>query len=195
MKRRSTWLALLAAVGLAFALTSSVFATSGPGVGSVTVSPSQRTFDCDHWYLVWATVLDEHGNPIKNVTVTWSIASSPSGFDSINPSTSKTNVHGVAFAWVKLTCKPGDRVIRATAGGIRGTAVVHVYCPSHQIPHLIGHVTGGAAIGINAESLPNTSTLPTDASTDGPSAPAIPAVIAILVAAAIILRRFALTLR
>ena len=132
MKRRSRWLALLAGIGLVFAMTSSVFAYHGQVPTTIVVTPSKGTFKCDQWYTVRATVLDQNANPIKGLKIKWSIDPSVSSHDKIDPKTSKTNRHGVAKTRVKLSCKkPDDRFIKATADGISISAVVHVKLRHH----------------------------------------------------------------
>ena len=133
MKRRSLWLALLASISLAFALTTSVSATSVPGDGSITIRPEKGKFECGKWYTVKAIVKDNKGHPIKGVTVRWSfvLPGLVSAKDKIDPKTSKTDKHGVAKTRVKLSCKSlADRVIRATAataaGPLSATAVIRV---------------------------------------------------------------------
>ena len=125
-KRRSRPLALLAAVAFVLVLATSV-AAYGPQVPTlITVTPSSLTFLCGHPEVVEATVLDQDGLPIKQATVAWSFASSPSSNDRILQATSKTNKLGVARTVVKLVCVAGDRSITASTGGISGSAVVHV---------------------------------------------------------------------
>jgi hypothetical protein len=123
---RSRPLALLAAVACMFAMATSAMAY-GPQVPTlVTVTPSSLTFLCGHPEAVEATVLDQDGLPIKQVTVAWSFTSSPSGQDRFLQTTSKTDKDGVAKSMVRLACVAGDRVLTATTGGISGSAVVHV---------------------------------------------------------------------
>ena len=126
MKRRSRWVALLAALGLAFAMTTSVSAVSIPGNGHITITPDKFKVKCDTWLKVKATVLDQNGDPIKGAKVTWSIDNKQSG-DKIDPKTSKTNKHGVAKTRFKFSHKSlVDRVIRATAGPLTATVVIDV---------------------------------------------------------------------
>ena len=198
MKRRSRWLGLLAAIGLALAMTSSVSAYQGHTVKIVIVSPSRGTFTCGHWYTVKATVLDKRGHAIRGVPVTWSFAVSPSHNDKITPKITFANRHGWAYTKVKLACKRGDRRIKARAGRVNGFAWVHVRIPRH---HSTTAATG-AVLGVTSfsdpGSLPSTSTLAPDvstASTDGLPTPAIPAMLAALAGVALILRRLALSRR
>ena len=126
MSRRKLGLATLSAIGLALAMSAQV-AAYGPQVPhTIIVTPSQGTFLCEHPTEVTATVLDQDGLPIKGVTVTWSFIASPSTADRFLQQTSKTNSDGVAKTMVKLACVAGDRVITATAGGVSGSATVHV---------------------------------------------------------------------
>jgi hypothetical protein len=192
MNRRSRWLALPAGIGLAFLMTTSVFGYVRHVPKTITVSPSSGTFTCDQWYTVRAKVLDQDGKPIKNLTVRWSFAHTPSSDDRIQPSTSKTNKHGVAVTSIKFACKLGERVIKATTDGISGFALVHVRLRGFD-QHVLG-ITGTP--GGTGGTLPNTST---SAAIDPPAAdqpiPVVPAIIALLAALAIVVRRLTLARR
>jgi hypothetical protein len=126
MSRRNRWLALPAGIGLALAMTAYAFAYGPQVPHTITVTPSSATILCGHPEAVFATVLDQDGLPIKDVIVTWSFTTSPSSDDRILQATSKTNKGGVARTMVKLACVAGDRTITASAGGVSGSAVVHV---------------------------------------------------------------------
>lgn len=208
MSRRSRWLALLAGTGLLLTVATSAFAYVSQVPTTITVSPSRGTMRCDHVYVVRATVLDQDGKPIKRLTVSWSFTSSPSSDDQFKSATSKTNGHGVAQVLVKLACVAGDRVITATTDGISGSAVVHVQLVKHghnehgsnnSLSRATRNSAGvtasgqaaGAVLGITADSLPSTSTI----QADGLPNPAIPAIVALLAAVTIFLRRFALSRR
>ncbi len=205
MKRRSPWLALLAGIGLALALTSSVSAYVGQVPTTITLTPFRGIVPCGHYYSVVATVLDQNGKPIKHLTVNFAITSSPSSHDKLKPVWDKTNKHGQAKVFIKYACVIGNRVITATADGISASTVVYVKLRPHHHHHDedSDHHNGdgdkklsaGAVLGIDAVSLPNTSTLPAVASTDTTPAPVVPALLAFLVAAAIVLRRLALSRR
>ena len=190
MNRRSRWLALPAGIGLAFLLTTSVFGYIHPVPKTITVTPPFGTFNCNQSYTVRAQVLDQDGKPIKHLAVTWSFASSPSSHDRIHPSTSKTNKHGVASTSIRFACTLGDRVIKATTDGISGSAVVHVRLRGSG-QHVLG-ITGTPG---GTPTLPNTSTLPADASTDGTLSPAVPVIVALMAALAMIVRRLTLIRR
>jgi hypothetical protein len=124
MRRR--WLSPIAAIGCVLAFATSAFAYGPQVVTTITVTPSSATFRCNHPERVTATVLDVDGQPIKGVIVTWDIAASPSSADRVLQADSKTDKRGVAKTMVKLACVAGDRTISASAGGVTGSAVVHV---------------------------------------------------------------------
>lgn len=189
MNRRSRLLALLAGTGLALAMATSTFAYVTQVVHTITVSPSIDTFTCAHFHVVRAQVLDLDGLPIKHLAVTWSFGHSTSTLDTIQKTTTKTNSHGVATTRVKLGCVLGDRQINATADGITSSAVVHVKLPDNQQVKGITGTPGGTP------GLPNTSTLAADASIKDLPSPAVPAIVVLLAALALILRRFALARR
>ena len=205
MKRRSPWLALLAGIALALALTSSVSAYVGQVPTTITLTPFRGTVPCHHYYSVVATVLDQNGKPIKHLTVDFAITSSPSTHDKLKPTSDDTNKHGKAKVFIKYACTIGNRVITATVDGISASAVVYVKLrPKHHHDdddkdHHDGDKKLSAAAFIDAVSLPSTSTLPgvalTSSTTSSPIAPIIPAVIAFLAAAAIIVRRVVLSRR
>ncbi|MEA2536569.1 MAG: hypothetical protein QOF11_803 [Chloroflexota bacterium] len=193
MKRRSPWLALLAAMVLALGITSTVSAYKGQVPTTVTVTPSKGTFSCDEYHTVRATVLDQNGLPIDDINVHWSFLISPSSRDRIKPHTSRTNSHGVAKTQVKLACVAGDRTIKARVKNVSGTAVIHV-----KLRHHHHDTAGGAVLGATSgdpASLPGTSTLPPVVPADSPTVPAIPALFVVLAAGAFILRRVVLTRR
>ena len=173
-RSRTRALALLAGIGLALTLASSAFAYGPQVPTSITVTPSSGTFECGHPERVSATVLDQDGQPIKGVIVTWSFAVSPSSDDRILQATSKTNKDGLAQTMVKLACVAGDRTIRATAGGVQGTAVVHVSLSRLGKP-------GGAVLGATSRPLPNTTTL---ADVSPPTSLPVPVVLIALTAVA-----------
>jgi hypothetical protein len=183
MSHRTRWLAVLSGIGLALAMATQAFAYGPQVPTTITVTPSSDTFLCGHPEAVFATVLDQDGLPIKDVIVTWSFASSPSSDDRILQVTSKTNKDGVARTMVRLACVAGDRVIRATAGGVSGTAVIHVDLDR----------PGGGVLGITSRLLPNTATatgtIAPDSTPTGFPAPIVPIGAALMVAAALILRR------
>ena len=190
MRRPSRWIALVAAIGLALAISAPAYGYVHQTPKLVIVSPSRGTMKCGVYYTVKATVLDKKGHGIQGVTVHWSFKKSPSKNDKFNDTTTPTNKHGWAYTKVKLACKAGDRIIRGKVGvgskAVSGTAVVHV-----SIPHK------GAVLGETSKVLPNTSTLPATVSTsaDRQPSPAIPVALVILAGVAIILRRLTLSRR
>jgi hypothetical protein len=188
MSRRSAALAVLAALSLVVAMTTSVSAYGGTVPAFITVTPSHGTFTCGHYYKVHATVLNASAQPIKGAKVTWSILSRRSIFDKVTPTVVKTNKYGRAWVRVKFGCQPGNRRIFAKAGHVRGKAIVHVRIPSKK----------GAVLGITSKVLPNTSTIaaaPTAMDQPGSGIPVIPILLGLLGSVAFIGRRFALDRR
>jgi hypothetical protein len=201
MKRPSRLLGLLAGVGLAFAMTSSVFALS-PQRGQIIVTPSRGTFTCGHTYWVRATVFDQFGGRVAGARVHWDFKRTPArGRDTIDPLTSKTNSSGVARTKVTFVCVAGDRKIRARWHGLTGTAVIHVRIPRHHHSTTTSSSATGAVLGVTsisgAGSLPSTSTVAPVASTEpkDSSVPVIPALVGVLTGMAIFLRRLAVSRR
>ena len=198
---RRRWLAIPAGIGLVLLISTSAFAYVTQVPTLVTVTPSSETLRCGHPTVVEATVLDQAGKPIKHLAVTWSFTSSPSSGDQIKLVSKQTNGQGVARVLVRLACVSGDRVITATAGGVSGSAVVHVALDHHgangghgsavtgagvaAATKMAAKQAGPAAQGIPADFLSSTST----GSTDSPANPTLPAVVILLAAAAIIARR------
>ena len=190
MRRPSRWIALMAAIGLALAVSSPALGYVHQTPRIVIVSPFHRTMRCGVYYTVKATVLDTKGKPIKGVNVHWSFKKSPSRNDTFSDRITTTSKNGWTYTKVKLACRPGDRIIRAKVGvgskAVSGTAVVHVLIPRK-----------GAVLGITSKVLPNTSTLPPVdmTSTDGLPGPAIPVALVTMAGVAIILRRLTLSRR
>ena len=149
MSRRSAALAVVAALSLVVAMTTSVSAYGGTVPRFITVTPSQGTFTCGHSYAVKATVLNASGQPIKGAKVTWTIKSRRSVFDSVTPTTTHTNKYGRAWVQVKFGCKSGNRRVSAKAGNVSGNAIVHVRIPAKK----------GAVLALVSHTLPNTSTI------------------------------------
>jgi Bacterial Ig-like domain (group 1) len=184
MSRRRAGLAVPAAVGLAIAMSASAFAYGPQVPQTITVTPSQGTFICEHPTALSATVLDQDGLPIKGLTVTWSFTTSPSSGDRFLQQTSKTNPDGVARTNVKLDPVAGDRVITATADGVSGSATVHGCQPRKP---------QGAVLGITSATLPETTTGAGSVAGDGtvPGSPVslIAIGVILLLGVAIFLRR------
>jgi hypothetical protein len=184
MSRRPV-LAVLAAIGLAMAMTSQVFAYGPQVPHTITVAPSTGTFICEHPTAVTATVLDQDGLPIKGLTVTWSFTTSPSSGDRFLQQTSKTNPDAVARTNVKRAPVAGDRVITATAGDVSGSATVHGCQPRKP---------QGAVLGItSAQTLPDTTTTAGSATADSTVA-VLPGILialgaALMLGAVVLLRR------
>jgi len=140
MKRRTGWIAGLAAVAVLLATTVTAFGYQGQvaGVGSVASEPVV----CATPFAVTATFVDKDGAPLTGESVTWSFVSAPSASDTISPTPTVTNALGVASTTLTLGPRSGAREVRATVGTVSATAVFDGPC--------------GAV-------LPNTSTLPTEA--------------------------------
>ena len=183
MSRQKLSLALLAGTGLALSLATQALAYGPQVPHTITVTPAQPTFVCEHPTAVTATVLDQDGKPIKAITVTWSLTTSPSRDDRILQKTSKTDKHGVAKTMLKLACVAGDRVITASAGGVHGTAVIHVQISKHD------GKPRAAVLGVSSVRMVDST--PTAASTVplGVPATAWAAAIALILGAGFILRR------
>lgn len=178
MDGRHRWLAALAGVGLALGMTATAAAYGHQVPQTITVTPSSAIFTCDQPASVSATVLDQDGLPLAGETVTWSITTSPSADDQIFEVTTTTNTDGVAETDIQVACVPGDRTITATAGDVSGSAVVAV--------------EGGGVLGATSRpTLPPTSTSPLEPVPGGMPSPLVPLGFAVVIAAALILRRSA----
>lgn len=173
MNRRNRWLAGLAGVALALALTTTVFGYAGQVAGAITVGGPSGVLKCGVALTVTATVLDAEGSPIEGQPVDWSFSSSPSSADTINSTPTITNASGVATTTVTLACVAGNRTVTATADGF----------------------SAGAVLGITSAGLPRTST-----SLDGSPVGNLPiatilALLAVLAGGVIMVRRFAFSPR
>ena len=143
MKRRTGWIAGLAAVAVLSATAVTAFGYQSQVKGLVTVS-AHGTVTCGTGLALTATFVDANGLPVSGLSVDWSFVTSPSASDRLNRTPTTTDSKGVATTTVTLGPVSGDRTIKATAGTVSATAVLSASC---------GH-SGGV--------LPNTSTLPAE---------------------------------
>jgi hypothetical protein len=173
MKRRTGWIAGLAAVAVLLATTVTAFGYQGQvaGVGSVASDPVV----CGTPFTVTASFVDTSGAPVSGESVAWSFVSAPSASDTINLTPTVSNTVGVASTTVTLGLVSGTREIRATVGTVSATVVLDGAC-------------GGV--------LPNTSTLPTETS-PGQATPLLVMLLALVLAVGggLTLRRLASTRR
>jgi uncharacterized protein YjdB len=101
--------AILAAAG---ACSSESIGPDRPDGGSVTVIPSRATINEGQVVQLTARLVDEFGEPLEGVTLTWS---------SSNPSVATVSVTGTVFGHA-----PGRAAITASAMGKAQSAAVHV---------------------------------------------------------------------
>ncbi len=147
MKRRTGWIAGLAAMAVLATASVTTFGYQGQVGGAVSVAV-RGTVTCGASLTLTATFVDLNGATVAGQSVDWSFVTSPSSADQISPTPSTTNSRGVATTTLTLGSVSGTRRIRATAGTVSATVVVGPTC-------------GGV--------LPNTSTLPGEApSQDSP---------------------------
>ena len=156
MKRRTRWIAGLAAVAVLLTATVTAFGYTGQVGGAVTVA-AHGTIRCGAPLSLTATFVDGSGAPVAGQSVVWSFVTAPSSSDRINRTPTTTNSQGVATTTVTLGLVAGTRRIRATAGDVSASAVLNPTC--------------GA-------SLPNTSTLPGE-TTPGQAVPILAILLAI----------------
>lgn len=142
MKRRTGWIAALAAAAAVLTASATAFGYTDVVGGAVTVA-ARGTIECGAPLTLTAAFVDGNGQPMSGLSVAWSFVASPSTSDKIQTPTI-TNSQGMATATVTLGRVSGTRSIRATAGTISATAVLNPSC--------------GGSGGV----LPNTSTLPTE---------------------------------
>lgn len=146
MKRRTWWVAGLAAVAVVLMSSVTAFGYQSQVKGSVTVAGKVT---CDAPFTLTATFVDANGQPVAGQSVDWSFLAG-SASDKINKTPTVTDAKGVATTTVRLGPVSIARTVQATAGTIKATAVLNASCGS-----------GGV--------LPNTSTLRGDApSQDAP---------------------------
>jgi hypothetical protein len=158
MKRRTGWIAGLAAVAVLLTTTVTAFGYQGQvaGVGSVASDPVV----CATPFTVTATFVDTSGAPMTGESVAWSFVSAPSASDTLSPTPTVTSSLGVASTTLTLGPSNGVREVRATIGTVSATAVFDGPC--------------GAV-------LPNTSTLPTETA-PGQATPLLVLVLALVFA-------------
>jgi Bacterial Ig-like domain (group 1) len=147
MKRRTWWVAGLAAVAVVLMTSVTAFGYQSQVKGSVTVAGKVT---CGAPFTLTATFVDANGSPVAGQSVEWSFKAGDAS-DKINKTPTITNSDGVATTTVKLGHVSVSRTVQATAGTISATAVLSASC--------------GGSGGV----LPNTSTLP--AETPAPGAP------------------------
>jgi hypothetical protein len=173
MKRRTGWIAGLAAAAVLLTTTVTAFGYQGQvaGVGSVASDPVA----CGAPFTVTATFVDTSGAPVTEESVAWSFVTAPSASDTISPTPTVTNSLGVASTKVTLGLVSGTREIRATVGTVSATVVLNAAC---------------------GDVLPNTSTLPTETA-PGQATPLLVMLLAIVfaVGGGLTLRRLASTRR
>ena len=150
MKRRTGWIAGLAAVALLLTTAVTAFGYQSQVDGTVTVAV-RGTVVCGGGLTLTATFVDVNGKPVAGQSVAWSFVTSLSASDKISSTPTTTNSKGVATTSVTLGPVGGSRTIKATAGTVSATAVLNASC-----------LSGGV--------LPATSTLPTQAA-PGQAAP------------------------
>lgn len=173
MKNRSRWLALIAGISLALAMSiSQVAAVSGNPATSLAVNGPSGTVNCGAPTTVRVTVLNAAGKPIAGQPVDWTITAASSK-DTINGTPTMTDASGVATTTVTLDCVVGQRTVRATADGVSGESVLAV--TSASLPVTTATVDGSPISNL-------------------PIAP-IAAFLAVLAGAGIIVRKFAYELR
>jgi hypothetical protein len=175
MTSRRRWLAGLAALTLAVLVSGMALGYAGEVAASVTVARPSGTVKCGVNLTITATVRDATGKRISGQPVTWSWVSRVTGGDKILVLRSTTNSKGVAKTTVRLACVPGSRVIRATADGVRGRAVLNVTAAG--LPR-----TNTAAGSGGTPALPSTSTLANV--TPSPADPFLGTLLALLALAA-----------
>ena len=175
MKRRTGWIAGLAAMAVLLATAVTAFGgyPEGGVKGLVTVS-AHGTVTCGTGLALTATFVDGNGLPVSRLSVDWSFVTSPSASDTLNKTPTTTDSKGVATTTVTLGPVSGSRTIKATAGTVSATAVLNASCFS-----------GGV--------LPNTSTLPPSETAPGQAAPFLGILLALAfaVGGGLTLRHFA----
>ena len=170
MKRRTWWVAGLAAVAVVLMTSVTAFGYQSQVKGSVTVTGKVT---CTAPFTLTATFVDANGAPVAGQSVDWSFVAGAAS-DKINKTPTTTDAKGVATTTVRLGPVSIERTVQATAGTITATAVLNASCGP----------TGGV--------LPNTSTLPGDApSQDAPLAALAAAALALAFVGGLGIRRLA----
>jgi len=174
MKRRTEWIAGLAAVALLLTTAVTAFGYQNTVDGTVTVAVRGAVV-CGGGLTLTATFVDVNGKPVAGQSVAWSFVTSLSASDKISSTPTTTNSKGVATTSVTLGPVGGSRTIKAIAGTVSATAVLNAAC-----------LSGGV--------LPATSTLPTQTA-PGQAAPLLGMLFALVfaVGGGLTLRRLAST--
>lgn len=167
MKQSGRWIGGLAAIVFALVGAATAAGYAGEVAGSVEITVG--SIKCNQPITVTATVLDNNGKVISGQSVAWAFTSTPSTGDTISPSSSTTDINGVATTVVTLACIPGNRQLRATADQVNGTAVL------------------GLVLGTTG--LPNTTTAPPSVPPEPGLLPVLLAILVVLVGAGVTARR------
>lgn len=173
MKLLNRWVAGLSAVALVLLASTTALAYSGQVKGSLSIS-IKATLTCGGSITAHATLLDADGAPIVGQSVAWSLVTTQSSADKIDNTATVTNAKGVATTTLTLAAVEGIRKVRATV--TTGDAAT---------------VSATAAINVHCDSLPNTSTLPTEAPAS--TIPLLAMILAFVVGGALALRRLGAT--
>ena len=164
VKQSGRWIGGLAAIVFALVGAATAAGYAGEVAGSVEITVG--SIKCNQPITVTATVLDNNGKVISGQSVVWAFTSTPSTADTISPSSSTTDINGVATTVVTLACIPGNRQLRATADQVNGMAVL------------------GLVVG-----LPNTTTAPPSVPPEPGLLPVLLAILVVLVGAGVTARR------
>ncbi len=170
MKRRTWWVASLAAAAVLLVTSMTALGYQDQVKGSVTVS---GVIACGTPFTLTATFVDANGAPVAGQSVEWSFLAGDTG-DKVNKTPTITNADGVATTTVTLGPVSVARNVQATAGTVSASAVLNASCGP----------TGGV--------LPNTSTLPGDVpSQDAPLGTLAVAALALVFVGGLGIRRLA----
>jgi Leishmanolysin/Bacterial Ig-like domain (group 1) len=141
----------LVALAAAFSLAAcSGEATKPPEASNVAISPSSIALDAiGATQTVAAIVVDQHGQPMPEVAITWSsdaagVTVTPTGTGAASLTTAPQGAIVTAVA-------PGSAKISASAGGITGSLVVNVV----QIPSAMQKAGGDLQAGTVGSTLAN----------------------------------------
>lgn len=173
MKQSGRWIGGFAAIVVALFGAATAAGYAGEVAGSVEITVG--SIKCNQPITVTAAVLDNNGKVISGQSVAWAFTSTPSTGDTISPSSSTTDINGVATTVVTLACIPGNRQLRATADQVNGMAVL------------------GLVLGTTG--LPNTTTAPPSVPPEPGLLPVLLAILVVLVGAGVTARRLVPTRR
>ncbi len=101
-------------------------------------------------YPLVVEVRDANGNPLRRVTVTFTVTA---GGGSLNPETTQTNARGRASTRLTLGDNPGTNSVRVSVDGLSQTRVFSAEATLPPPPPVLSIISGDGQIGVPGQTL------------------------------------------